>query len=133
LGDRVRLLGYRTDVLDVLAASDVFLLGSAHEGYPVSLMEALALGLPVVATAVGGIPDAVHTGVEGFLVPPRDPHALAGALIEVAGDPNLRRRMGEAALAASTRFDIRRAADRQCEVYEELAAARRARFSRSGA
>ena len=78
LGDRVLLLGQRDDAVRVLAACDVFTMASDNEGLPVALMEALALGLPVAATAVGGIPEAVTDGVEGLLVPPSQPEALAG-------------------------------------------------------
>jgi glycosyltransferase involved in cell wall biosynthesis len=124
LGSSVQLLGFRSDTADILAASDIFVLASAHEGFPLALMESMAAGLPVVATAVGGIPEAVDDGVHGLLVAPRDPHALAAAMLRLANDPSLRRRMGEAARASAQQFDIRRAADRQCEVYEELAAER---------
>ncbi len=80
LGDRVLLLGRRDDAVRVLAACDVFTMASDNEGLPVALMEALALGLPVAATAVGGIPEAVTDGVEGLLVPPTRPEALADAI-----------------------------------------------------
>jgi glycosyltransferase involved in cell wall biosynthesis len=112
------LLGYRPDALDVLAAADVFTLSSVAEGYPVSLMEALALGKPVVATAVGGIPEAVRDGVEGRLVPPSSPTALAEALLAVAGDRSLREGMASAALERSALFDIGRAAARHEELYQ---------------
>ncbi len=86
LGDDFQLLGYRSDALDVLAAGDIFTLSSLAEGYPVSLMEALALGLPVVATAVGGMADAVRPGVEGLTVPAGRPDLLGDALAALAGD-----------------------------------------------
>jgi glycosyltransferase involved in cell wall biosynthesis len=121
LGGVFSLLGHRPDALDVLAAADVFALASVAEGYPVSLMEALALGKPVVATAVGGIPEAVRDGVEGLLVPPGAPGALAEALVALAGDPGRRAAMGVAALERSSLFDIRRAAARHEEIYEMLA------------
>jgi glycosyltransferase involved in cell wall biosynthesis len=117
LGDGVRLLGYRRDAHAVLAACDIFCLSSRYEGYPVALMEALALGLPVVATAVGGIADAVRDGVEGRLVAPGEPAALAAALLAVAADPNRRTAMGHASRARSALFDIRRAARRLEELY----------------
>ena len=79
LGDRVLLTGYRDDAVRVMAGFDLFTLASRHEGLPVSLMDALVLGLPVVATRVGGIPEAVDDGVEGLLVAPDDPDALAAA------------------------------------------------------
>jgi glycosyltransferase involved in cell wall biosynthesis len=100
LGDRVQLLGYREDAVRVMSAFDIFTLSSRHEGLPVALMDALALGLPVVATAVGGIGQAVTDGVEGRLVPADDPAALAAAYVEVASD---RRRLGEMAEAAAKR------------------------------
>jgi glycosyltransferase involved in cell wall biosynthesis len=109
LGDRVRLLGYREDAVRVLAGCDIFALSSHFEGLPVALMEALALGLPVVSTAVGGIPDAVTAGREGLLVPPRRPDELAAALLALVTDPDRRKRMGAAALRRAADFDVRRA------------------------
>lgn len=120
LGDRFRLLGYRRDVPAVLAAADLFVLGSVHEGLPVAVMEAMAAGLPVVATAVGGVPEAVADGVSGLVVPPRNADALADAVTRLVTEPELRARMGAAAAAASTRFDIRTAVARQQQIYAEL-------------
>jgi glycosyltransferase involved in cell wall biosynthesis len=120
LGDRFILTGFRPDARRILAAGDIFTLASHYEGYPVALMEALALGLPVVATAVGGVADAVRDGVEGRLVPPGQPDELAKAIVEVASDASLRRRMASAALARRELFDVRRAGQRQVEVYRSL-------------
>jgi len=120
LGDRFRLLGFRRDVHDLMAAADVFTLASAHEGLPVAVMEAFASGLPVVATRVGGLPQQVEEAVHGLLVPPGDPGALATALTTMAGDAELRRRMGEAARERSTAYDIRRAVAEQERVYAVL-------------
>ncbi len=121
LGDSVRLLGYRNDVPYLLAASDVFILASAHEGLPVSIMEAMVSALPVVATAVGGVPEAVEDGVTGLLVPAHDPEALAHALVSVAGDRPLRAAMGAAARERTQQFDIRTTVDAQEAAYAELA------------
>jgi glycosyltransferase involved in cell wall biosynthesis len=121
LGDGLRLLGYREDSLDLLAAADLFVMSSLHEGYPVSLMEALALGRAVVATAVGGIPDAVRPGVEGVLVPPADSDALAAAIIRLACDGSLRQEMSAAAADRGERYDIGVAARRHEEIYRSLA------------
>ncbi|MDO5737288.1 MAG: glycosyltransferase, partial [Propionibacteriaceae bacterium] len=77
LGDGFQLLGFRRDVRDLMAAADIFVMGSAHEGLPVVIMEAFAAGLPVVATGVGGVPQQVRDGQEGFLVPAGDPESLA--------------------------------------------------------
>jgi glycosyltransferase involved in cell wall biosynthesis len=124
LGDRVLLLGYRDDAVRVMSAFDVFSLASLHEGLPVSLMDALALGLPVVATAVGGIPQAVTDGVEAVLVPPQQPGPLADAMVAVAADPERRAAMSEAALARSEAFDIAAATRHLEAVYARTAAAR---------
>jgi glycosyltransferase involved in cell wall biosynthesis len=99
----------------------VFILASHYEGFPVALMEALALGRPVVVTAVGGIPDAVTDGREGFLVSPGHPDELADAVLRLAKDENLRAQMGDAAYQRGTEFDIRRAVRRIEMVYTALA------------
>lgn len=120
LGDRVRLLGFRSNVADLMAASDIFCLASRQEGLPVAYMEATALGLPAVVTAVGGLPDVVSDGIDGRLVPPGQPEQLAQALDELIGDPEARRHMGTQALASATRFDAAVAIRRQEQVYREL-------------
>ncbi len=124
LGDAFVLLGYRPDALDVLAAADLFTLSSRAEGYPVSVMEALALALPVVATAVGGVAEAVRSGVEGILVPAGRPDLLGDALADLVSDPVRRSRMSLAAAERAALFDIRRATARIEAVYEEVAARR---------
>ncbi|MGZ4734715.1 MAG: glycosyltransferase [Acidimicrobiia bacterium] len=120
LGDRVLLLGQRSDAVRVLAACDVFTMASDNEGLPVALMEALALGLPVAATRVGGIPEAVTDGVEGLLVPPKNPAALADAIMAITGDDDRRTQMAKAARAAGERFDIRVAVARIEQLYRDL-------------
>jgi len=109
LGDRFRLLGYRSDAVRVLAGCDIFVLASHYEGFPVALMEALALGLPVASTAVGGIPDSLADGREAFLVPPKQPKALADALVRLGNDRELRFAMGKAASQRADDYDIARA------------------------
>jgi glycosyltransferase involved in cell wall biosynthesis len=108
LGERFSFLGYRDDVARLLAAMDVYALASHHEGLPLAVMEAFAAGLPVVATAVGGVPDVVEPDVSGLLVPPARPDRLAEALLRVAADPGLRRSLGAGAAAAAARFDVAR-------------------------
>ena len=122
-GDRFRLLGYRPDAVRVLAGCDVFTLASHFEGLPVALMEALAVGLPAVVTAVGGIPDAISDGAEGLLVPPGDPDQLATAILKVAGDPGLRDQMAAAASRRGADFDLGRAVRQVEAVYRRLAGA----------
>ena len=120
LGDRFTFLGYRRDIPELMAAADVFTLSSAHEGLPVAVMEAFAMGLPVVATAVGGVPQQVRDGAEGRVVPPGDAVALADALVDLAQHSDLRASMASAALRRSADYDIRRAVGEQEQVYGEL-------------
>jgi glycosyltransferase involved in cell wall biosynthesis len=125
LGERFRLLGFRPDATRLLAGADVFVLASLYEGYPVALMEAMALGLPVVATAVGGVGQAVHHGVEGLLVPPRHPDLLAEALAGVVGDPTSRAGLAAASRARGADFDVARSVRRMEETYRCLVRAHR--------
>jgi glycosyltransferase involved in cell wall biosynthesis len=97
LRENVKLLGMRSDVPEILRALDVAACSSDFEGSPLAVMEYMDMGLPIAATAVGGIPDLIESGVHGLLVPPRDPGALAGALEELLGDRARARAMGECA------------------------------------
>ncbi|MFZ1411276.1 MAG: glycosyltransferase [Micropruina sp.] len=124
LGDRFRLLGYRADVAELLTAADFFCLGSEHEGLPVAVMEAMAASLPVVATRVGGVGEAVTEGVSGLLVPRHDAAALATGLLAMAADGPERARMGAAAKQSSARFDIRNAMTVQQDRYQALVSER---------
>lgn len=130
LGDRFRFLGFRSDVLDLMAGSDIFSLSSHQEGLPVSFMESTALGLPTVATAVGGLVDHVGNGVNGMLVSPGDSFALAEALGRVIEDPALREQLGKGALGVAKRFDAADAVRRQEQIYADLATSRRNRVNR---
>jgi glycosyltransferase involved in cell wall biosynthesis len=96
LGDRLRLLGYRTDVAAILAAADIFALPSHFEGLPMSVIEAMLTGLPVVATDIRGPREQVVPEVTGLIVLPRQVRPLAEALRSLTADPSLRRRMGDA-------------------------------------
>jgi glycosyltransferase involved in cell wall biosynthesis len=105
--DRVELLGDRRDVPELLADSDVFVLSSRSEGAPLSILEAMAAGLPVVASAVGGVPELVADGTTGLLVPPGDPAALAAALRLLLTDRDRARRLGAAGQErVRERFDL---------------------------
>jgi glycosyltransferase involved in cell wall biosynthesis len=123
LGGRVRLEGERRDVADLLAASDVFVLSSRSEGLPVSVLEAMAAGLPVVASDVGGVSELVIDGETGILVRPGDPDRLAEALEGLLSDPDRRRRLGEAGRARAERlFDLEQFRQAHLELYRrELA------------
>lgn len=121
LGDRFALLGHRDDAIRLLAGADLFVLASGHEGLPVAVMEALALGVPVVATRVGGLPEVVTDGVDGLLVPPGDPAALAAA-IRRASRPDERARLATGAAAAGDRFAAAPAVRRIEAVYDRVRA-----------
>lgn len=117
MGDRLRLLGYRADVDRLLAAADLFVLPSHREGMPRSILEAMATGLPVVATNIRGAREEVVPGATGLLVPVRDVAALQGALARLAADAAARLAMGAAGLArARTEFDERLVLDRQVRI-----------------
>jgi glycosyltransferase involved in cell wall biosynthesis len=118
----VILPGYRPDAVRLMAGADVFVLASQWEGLPVALMEACALGLPVVATAVGGIPEVLTDGGDARLVPAGDPVALANAIEAVACDAPLRARLAAAAASRAEDFDVRRAVRRIEAVYDEVCA-----------
>lgn len=121
LGESVRLLGNRSDVPELLAACDVFVLSSIAEGMPITLLEAMAAGLPVVATDVGGVASVVEAGVTGTLVPAGDPKALAGALAGYVNDEPLRRRHGDAGRArAFARFGLDTMTASYTALYDQL-------------
>jgi glycosyltransferase involved in cell wall biosynthesis len=114
-------LGYQDDVAPFYAAFDALVLPSANEGTPVSAIEALASGRPVVATRVGGVPDVVRDGIDGFLVDPGDVDALADRLADLAGDPDLVRRMGEAGRSrVLSRYSVDRLIDDVDRFYRTL-------------
>jgi len=83
LGDRVTFLGYRSDIPDFVSALDCYVLPSLWEGLPLALLEGLAIGVPLVATTVGGNPEVIVPGENGYLVPPKDEGALADAILRV--------------------------------------------------
>ena len=121
LGDVVTLLGSRTDVPDLLAAFDVAVCCSDFEGGPLSVMEYMGAGLPVVASDVGGLPELVREGETGRLVPPRDPGALAAAADDLLSDPGRAREMGAAGRELQRReYDIDAWARRLEGLYENL-------------
>ncbi|HKW94421.1 MAG TPA: TIGR03088 family PEP-CTERM/XrtA system glycosyltransferase [Methylomirabilota bacterium] len=126
LDGRVRLLGERRDIPSVLASLDLFLLPSIAEGMSNTVLEAMATGLPVVATRVGGNPELVEEGVTGRLVPPRDHEALVGAMNDYLDDPHLRERHGKASSDRSRRhFSIERMRRQYEDLYCELLASTR--------
>jgi glycosyltransferase involved in cell wall biosynthesis len=122
LEDHVDVLGFRPDAHRLLAGCDLFALASHYEGLPVAIMEALAAGLPVVATAVGGVPEIVRDGVEGLLVPARNPERFADAIETLVRDPVRRAELGAAAMRRGAEYDITHAVRRIEEIYTQLVA-----------
>ena len=120
--DAVIFAGFRDDVPRLLQAFDVFTLASRYEGLSIALIEAMALGRPVVVTRAGGLPEAVTDGQSGLLVPPGDVDALAAGLVRVLSDHALAKRLGWGARRRAEDFDIQRTVRRTEEVYEELLA-----------
>ena len=121
LDDLVIFTGHRADAARVMASFDVFVLPSLWEGLPVALMEALAAGLPVAATAVGGVAETLTDGVDALLVPPSDPSALADALARLIEDTSLRQRLAAASAARAPEFDVRRSTSAVESIYRSVA------------
>lgn len=122
LEKHVMLAGFRPDVLSLHRAFDIFVMSSVTEGLGTSLLDAMAAGKPVVATRTGGIPEVVEDLVTGILVPPRDTRAMAGALITLLGDADLRARMGAAGLArVEAEFTAERMVEHTLRVYGQVA------------
>jgi L-malate glycosyltransferase len=118
LEKEILFTGFRKDIPSILAAIDLFVLPSHLEGLCTSLMDAMAMKKPVVATRTGGIPEVVEDGVTGLLVPPRDPGALAEAIVAMMLDPGIRSRMSEAGLArVRERFSVGSMVDGTEEIY----------------
>jgi glycosyltransferase involved in cell wall biosynthesis len=116
----VVLTGYRPDAVRLMAACDAFMLASQWEGMPVALMEATALTLPIVATAVGGIPEAFRSGTDALLVRSGDSVALADAVVALANDTVLYDSMRRASACMASRFDVRQAVQRIEGIYDEV-------------
>jgi glycosyltransferase involved in cell wall biosynthesis len=117
LGECVVFLGYRPDARDLMRQADVFVLASREDPNPLVIAEARAAGVPIVATAVGGIPESLEGGRAGLLVPPREPRALSEALARVLLDEALRERLSRAASENLEWLDVRRMADDTLAVY----------------
>jgi sugar transferase (PEP-CTERM/EpsH1 system associated) len=120
VADRIAFLGEVGDVPAVLARARMLVLPSRSEGIPLTVLEAMACGLPVLATRVGGLPEVVEDGTTGLLVPPADPAALAEAMAALWDDPDRRDRMGRAGRRrAADRFDVRRMVAQYESLYRE--------------
>lgn len=120
LSSRIIFTGFRDDATAILGACDAFVLASQWEGLPVAVMEAAALSLPIVSTAVGGVLEEFTPETQALLVPPKNPEALARALAVVATDPARREKLGAAAREVAQRFDVRRSVAHIEDLYTRL-------------
>jgi sugar transferase (PEP-CTERM/EpsH1 system associated) len=120
---RIHFLGQRDDVAELLACMDVFVLCSYSEGHSIALLEAMATGCPIVATAVGGNPELIEDGRTGLLVPSGDATALAGAMVRLLSDRDLATRLGQQARQkAISQYSVRTMTSRYEELWRTLAA-----------
>lgn len=119
VADRVSLLGFRDDIADIMAVCSCLVFPSIHEGLPVSVMEAMAVGLPVVASSIRGIdPDLLSDRESGILLPDAEPSSIAGAVSELIVDPELRTRLAEGSVASVRRFGLEEALAATSRIYE---------------
>jgi sugar transferase (PEP-CTERM/EpsH1 system associated) len=126
LGGHVRFLGFRSDVADLMASAEYFVLSSKKEGISLTLLEAMACGLATVATSVGGNPEVVADGETGLLVPPESPEALAKAMLALLRNPAAADRMGVAGRArVAERFDLKGTLAKYEDLYVRLLHERR--------
>lgn len=120
VAQRTTFLGHVEDMADFYRSLDIFTLPSLTEGMPLTVLEAMATGIPVIASAIGGIPEAVRDGVDGLLVPPADVGALASALRRLLVDRGLRTRMGESARQRAVEaFSLQRFFGEMMELYRQ--------------
>jgi glycosyltransferase involved in cell wall biosynthesis len=125
LRSHVNFIGFRDDVYQFLSRAEFFVLSSVTEGISITLLEAAASGLPIVATNVGGNSEVTVHGETGLLVPPRSPEALAAAMLEMLSDPTRARQMGQAGRRrVEQHFDLRHSVARYEELYRSLLPAR---------
>jgi glycosyltransferase involved in cell wall biosynthesis len=130
LSGRVDFTGFRPDARRLIAQLDVLVVSSHSDGSPLVVLEALEAGVPVVATAVGGIPDQIRHGREGLLVPPADPDRLAAAVLELLEDPRRARAMAAAGRRRAAELDHDRMVDRLEAIYHTIRTRRRERSRR---
>lgn len=124
LGDRVSFLGFRRDAYALLAHSDLLLMSSWHEGLPYTLLEAMSLGLPILASDVGGLAEVLRHEQTGLLAPPGDAAAFAAALVRLGKETSLRRRLGDNAAAEQRqRYTLQAMGEGYLEAYAAAQAA----------
>ena len=125
ISDSVRFLGERDDIPDLLSMADIFWMPSLHEGLPIAALEAMATGLPIVASSVGGLKELVTDSENGLLVQPRDAGALAESTIKLLANKELRERIGaNARQMVDSKYSISKTADDYIKAYEDLLSGR---------
>lgn len=117
LTNSVFFLGLRQDIPQLLAAADIFVLPSIYEGMPLTILEAMAAGCPVVASAVGGVPEIVTHGATGFLFPSNDKTSMVNYILELLQNSILRKKFGEQAQKTAIKFDIKETVKKYEELY----------------
>ena len=121
LNSSVKLLGKRNDIPHLLRNADIFVLSSRYEGLPLTVLEAMASGLPIISTAVGGVPDVVVENKNGFLVPNEDEQSLATAMIKLIDDYQQRVTMGNNSIELAKKYDVKSFAQKYRELYFKIA------------
>ena len=120
LGDRFIFTGFRKDVGNFIKSYDIFVHASYLEGLGTSILDAQSVGLPIITTRTGGIPEIIDHGKTGILVPPRDPRSLADAICELSGDASRREALGKAGRCSVEAFSIEKTVERNINMYKEL-------------
>ena len=121
LRDHVKFLGWIDDISSILSRWDIFVMPSLEEGFPIAALDAMAAGLPLIATRVGGVPELIEDGTTGWLVPPRDVESLTSRLRILLSDPELRVKMGDSGYArVRDHFSTAQMTERFAELYDEL-------------
>lgn len=121
IGNRLYFSGFRHDPINVFQALDLYVLSSLNEGIPIAVLEAMSSGVPVVATSVGGVPEVIKDKVNGLLVPPQNPDALAESILEALNNPNeTARRVVEAKKTILNEFNVEKWIDKIQNIYLEM-------------
>ena len=119
LDGHIIFTGFREDALGLIKFCDIFVLSSRWEGLGTSIIDAMALGKPVIACRTGGTPELISDGIDGLLAPKENPDALASAILKLAGDADMRKKLGQEALIRARDFSIEKTVDKTIEVYQE--------------
>jgi glycosyltransferase involved in cell wall biosynthesis len=120
LGDRFKFLGYREDIGELLKIMDIFVLGSKKEGLGTSTLDAMSVGLPVIGTDAGGIPEVIDHGYNGLIVPKQNHHQLSKGIIDLVDDPDKRKQFGENSLKRVKGFSFEEMVKQNKQLYKKL-------------